>query len=146
MADKKNRTCIVCSEKYRYCPSCAEFAHLEPWHSIFHDDNCREIFNAVSAYLGKEKTKEETKIRLDKCNLSNKASFKKSILDAIEEVYTSEAIDSNVANTVNIEFIKTNNVVEEIDTNFDDVKTEEVNKPSKMTSKGRRKKNYEVIE
>lgn len=81
-----NRICIVCSKQYRYCSNCAEFAHLEQWHNIFHDDNCREIYNAVSSYIGNEKTKEETKERLNKCDLSNREHFKNNINKVIDEI------------------------------------------------------------
>lgn len=80
-----NRTCIVCGQSYKYCPNCAEFSNLEIWHNIFHDANCKEIYNAASMY-GKVPT-EETKKRLDKCDLSNKSNFHKNIVKVIDELY-----------------------------------------------------------
>ena len=101
---KLNRTCIVCGRKYEYCSSCKEHSMLEPWHSIFHDNNCREIFNAVSMY---EKDSDEViKSKLDKCDLSNKNNFHKNIINVIDKLYSSEK---------NIEIITEETVVEEID-------------------------------
>lgn len=106
MTDNKNKTCIVCSQKYRYCNSCVEFVNLEPWHSIFHDSNCREIFNAVSMYgkLSNENIKE----RLDKCDLSNKENFNKNILNVINELYKNNIEEK-------VEIISTENKKEESD-------------------------------
>ena len=84
---KNNRICIVCSTKYTYCPNCAEFDHLEKWHTIYHDENCKNIFEAASDYLAGYITKEEAKLKLDKCDLSNKANFHHKIVEAIDEVY-----------------------------------------------------------
>lgn len=84
--NKNNRTCIVCEQSYYFCPSCSG-QNIEPWRSIYHDENCRKIFKAVSAYVNNEKTKEETIERLEKYDLSNKDSFKKNIREAIDELY-----------------------------------------------------------
>lgn len=105
---KLNRTCIVCSQKYEFCNSCKDHATLEPWHSIFHDNNCREIFNAVSMY-GKD-SDDVVKAKLDKCNLFNKDNFHKNIVKVIDELYSSEKkVDSVEEDTV----VETIEVVEE---------------------------------
>ena len=89
-----NRTCIVCGKSYKYCSNCAEYSNLEIWHNIFHDANCKEIYNAVSMY-GKV-SKEETKARLDKCNLSNKSNFHKNIVKVIDEIYAVQEQTSTI--------------------------------------------------
>ena len=88
MANKLNRNCIVCAEKYSYCNSCKEHSNLEPWHSIFCSSNCREIFNVVSMY--EKISNDDIKARLDKCDLSNKQNFHKNIIKVIDTLYSSD--------------------------------------------------------
>lgn len=102
---KLNRTCIVCGRKYEYCSSCKDQAMLEPWHSIFHDNNCREIFNAVSMY-GKD-SNEDIKARLDKCDLSDKDNLHKNIVKVINELYSSKKNIEVVEEDLIVEAVKT---------------------------------------
>lgn len=83
---KKNRVCIVCGKEYEYCGNCSAHRNLETWHTIYHDSNCREVFNITSEYMTKMITKEEARKKYGKCDLSNKENFQKVILSAINEV------------------------------------------------------------
>lgn len=87
MAKKNNRKCICCSEEYRYCNSCAEDRMKEPWNSIYHNANCKDIFNIASDYLANAITKEEAKEKFDKCDLSYKDKLHHKIVDAINDAY-----------------------------------------------------------
>ena len=82
-----NRTCIVCGHKYSYCPSCAEDSNKPTWMTIFHDENCKNIFKATSDYLQNAMSKEDAKDILDKCDLSNKNSMHRTVIEAIDEIY-----------------------------------------------------------
>ena len=86
MAKKNNKVCICCSKEYSYCNRCKDFILYPTWMNIFHDKNCREIFNTASAYLACEITKEEAKARFDACDLSNINSLKSKIVETINEV------------------------------------------------------------
>ena len=160
MIERNNKTCIVCGKSYKYCGGCAEYAHLEPWHSIYCSDNCKEIFNAVSMY--DKVSKEETKEKLNKCDLSNKDNFHKNILKTINELYslagTVKPVEAVEIHTETVE--KTVEIVEsaedvqekivelvEASTVKEDVEdTIEEKNVIKSTSKNRkRKKDYEVI-
>ena len=44
---KNNRKCIVCGEKYYFCPTCQDGAVRASWYAIFHDQNCHDIYDAV---------------------------------------------------------------------------------------------------
>lgn len=90
MKTKNNKTCIVCGTKYTYCPTCAEFANVAIWHNIYHDENCKEIFAIAVDFNSGILDKNIAKERLDKCDLSNKKSFNKSILKAINEIDKTE--------------------------------------------------------
>lgn len=84
---KNNRKCILCGTEYKYCGNCAEDSRLEPWHTIYHDNNCRTIFNTATDYRAGLLTKEEAINIFDTCDLSNKENFKSSILQLLNELY-----------------------------------------------------------
>ena len=84
---KNNKKCIVCGKVYTFCNSCSAFDRYPRWMGIYHDENCKNVFEITSDYLSGDITKEEAKVRLDKCDLSNKQNFHKVILDAINQIY-----------------------------------------------------------
>lgn len=47
---RNNKKCILCGKVYSYCNSCSEFDHLPRWMECYCSENCKEIFNALSAY------------------------------------------------------------------------------------------------
>ena len=90
MTRKFNKTCIVCGEKYSYCNSCKEHTIYPTWMNIFHNENCKNVFNTASAYLAGTITKEEAKTRFDACDMSYKENLKSDIVNAINEACKSE--------------------------------------------------------
>ena len=87
MAQKNNRICIVCRKEYSYCGNCSEDRLKEPWHAIYHNANCKDIFNVASDYLAGLITKEEAREKFDDCDLSYKENLHHKILEAINTVY-----------------------------------------------------------
>lgn len=115
MTKKNNKKCIVCGTKYTYCPTCAEFANVEVWHNIYHDKNCKEIFEIATDFNAKALDKDVAKERLGKCDLSNKKSFHNSILKAINEI--NEIVDEVKVKDVivePVEFVEPVDVVKEV--------------------------------
>lgn len=102
---KNNRTCIVCGEKYTYCPTCSEYSKLKPWHSIYHNENCKELYTTASDYLANTITKEEASDKFNKCDLSYRSKLHKVIANTINEVL-SNVIETVVEETEDIEEVK----------------------------------------
>lgn len=67
---KNNRTCHVCGNSYRFCPSCAEFADWEYWHVMFHDQNCHDIWYTLGDFEDGKITKEEAIEKMKKLDTS----------------------------------------------------------------------------
>lgn len=86
MAKSYKRTCIVCRKDYNYCMHCDEFSHLPKWMMLFHDANCREIFNTISAYENTEISKETAKARLTACDFSRKANYSKAFSKKVDDI------------------------------------------------------------
>lgn len=80
------KTCIVCGKKYEYCNSCSSYRHVEAWHNIYHDENCRRIFNTAANYHAGMISADEAKDEFKKCDLSNKKTIKPSIAQLIDEL------------------------------------------------------------
>lgn len=87
---KNNKKCIVCGEVYTYCSGCSEFDKYPRWMSIYHEENCKNIFDITSKFLSSSITKEEAKEELCKCDLSNKKNFHKVILDTVNKIMASD--------------------------------------------------------
>lgn len=120
MVTKNNKQCVCCGQRYTYCSNCRDFDHLPAWMAIFHDVNCKEIFNTIASYNNKHITKEQAKDTLDKCDLSNKDMLKQSLQDKINEIYIIEKNekiqDFEIANgteQINIEELSNGDITED---------------------------------
>lgn len=100
MARKNNRKCICCSVEYRYCNTCNEDKMKPVWHTIYHNENCKDIFNTASDYLAGAITKEEARQKFDACDLSYKNKLHNKIVEAINAVYDVKVEIKNVVETV----------------------------------------------
>ena len=100
MAKKNNRKCICCSTEYRYCNSCSEDRTKPVWYTIYHNENCKDIFNTASDYLAGAITKEEARQKFDACDLSYKNKLHNKIVEAINAVYGEKVEAQNVVETV----------------------------------------------
>jgi predicted transcriptional regulator len=85
-----NKKCIVCGVRYTFCTSCSEFDKEPRWRAIYHDANCKKIFETATDYLAGQLTKEQAKESFDQCDLSNKDNFNATIIKAIDKVYEVE--------------------------------------------------------
>lgn len=95
MAKKNNRKCIVCGQEYYYCShNCIDSINKPSWYTIFHDENCHDIYGAVANILPQQ-GKEAAKEALDRCDLSNKENFHPNIIKSINEIY--DIVEETVA-------------------------------------------------
>lgn len=93
MAKKIMKTCIVCGKEYEYCNGCSSYNNMEAWHSIYHDENCRKIFNTAANYHAGLISKEEAIEEFRKCDLTDKSNFKSSIRVLIDELLSAEIVN-----------------------------------------------------
>jgi len=63
------RECLLCRKKYEYC-YCNMNSPEDKWKMLFHDNNCRTIYNTLQKYSTKEITVKEAIAILDKCDLT----------------------------------------------------------------------------
>lgn len=87
MGETKQRTCFCCGKAYHYCPHCDVDRDKPSWYFIFDSDNCRKVFDACQRYSTGECNAEQTRQKLDKCDLTNKSDFLPDVLGVIEKVF-----------------------------------------------------------
>ena len=85
-----NRVCKTCGKKYFYCSNCDKKNNSPEWMLMWHDENCKNIFEAVSLYIQKKISKEDANKRLQKCDLKVLYSFPDKIRGIIEEIIAEE--------------------------------------------------------
>lgn len=81
-----NRICVVCSTNYTYCSGCHEYIKHPRWMTIYHNENCKDVFNITSDYLAGKLDKNAAKEMLDKCDLSYKDKLHHAIVKAIDDI------------------------------------------------------------
>lgn len=87
---KLNRVCCTCGQKYSYCTDCYEDRYLETWHIMFHDENCKKIFNIINKHFYKHITTEEAIKMLKACDLSNLSDLNDDIQRDIKNIMSQE--------------------------------------------------------
>lgn len=65
-----NRECIVCGEKYFYCFNQTCYENQPGYMAIFHDENCRDIFNTLNMKYFEHITEKAAIKALKKCDLT----------------------------------------------------------------------------
>lgn len=90
-----NRVCLVCGKAYEYCGSC-NGKKLPTWMNLFHDENCRQIFHAVSDYSQNVITKDDGRDKLSGCDLS--IEMKDNIKKIVDKIMFVEVSTPSVEN------------------------------------------------
>lgn len=95
---KNNRTCCVCGKEYSYCPTCTKDLDRPEWMIVYCSENCKKVYEACAAFSMKQIDKKEAKIRLSKCDLSNKGHFSKVTQKIVSEIMAEEPKANPVPN------------------------------------------------
>ena len=126
MARKNNRTCIVCGKVYTYCNHCAEDSLLPVWYAIYHNENCRNLFNIAAEYLSGETTKEEAKEKFDACDLTYKENLNHHIIKAINEVCEEKKVEKPIKIKPRTKKVVVEEKVENVESSDDKKMSEDV--------------------
>ena len=84
---RANRKCIVCGTEYEFCDSCGTSAAQrdDMWKALYHDMNCKHIYEALSAYMVGTRTNEEVIKMLSACNFDG-IHLKPTMQKAYDEI------------------------------------------------------------
>lgn len=81
------RTCKVCGNQYKYCPTCAKYAKLPNWMWKCDTEECNDLFDAISAYKMGIAGKEEIKLVIDIYGITDYSKFTESIQKTLKELF-----------------------------------------------------------
>ena len=90
MLKRNNKTCLCCGEKYTFCTSCDQYDFEPRWKAIFHNKNCKDIFNILTEYNAGNIDRATAVDSLKQCDLSAKDSFVENIKQEINELFESK--------------------------------------------------------
>ncbi len=80
MAKSNTRVCLTCGCHYKYCAHrCGEDEKKPLWHTLFHNQNCHDIWYVLSDYESGKLSKEEALNQIKKLDVSvvtNKEALK----------------------------------------------------------------------
>ena len=112
---RRQRECYLCGSKYQYCPTCSQDRTKPSWMSEFHSENCKDIFDICTRFNMQMLTKDEATSAIEKCDLSNKLNFRKSVQNTL---YNLLKVDDIV--------LEENNFVVELDAKIQEIHEDKV--------------------
>lgn len=89
------RICKVCQKSYDFCPVCDDKPY---WTIMFHDENCKQIFDILQKHFLKEYSDRVAVIKLKKCDLSQINSFDSAIQKQINDLLAKQVKKTIVNN------------------------------------------------
>ena len=127
----KERTCMICGYKYKFCHHCREYQGQPGWKYLYHDEKCKQIGDIWYAYRGDEISKGDARKALSKLTPNIDAALKYTGTIASNEIRAIFDIDDTTKDGVSIE----NNIVEENKPEVQEKAQEVVQQPKKRSSK-----------
>ena len=97
-----DRICIICGTKYKYGGNCSDNAvKHETWRNIYCSENCRKIFDVLSAQANGHISDKDAYNEISKLDIKNLESFRDDIKDQIKRItpVTSYSSASDVEET-----------------------------------------------
>ena len=89
---RRNRECYLCGKDYQYCSTCSQDKMKPAWMSEFHNENCKNIFDICTRFNMSMMSKNDAKVALEKCDLSNKENFKSYVKRDLENIFAEDPI------------------------------------------------------
>lgn len=90
-----NRTCLLCGTGYEYCPTCAADKKKPSWMSAFDKEDCKIVFETLSAYGMNKISISEARKSIKNID-TNTMNLKDTQKDVIKEILGNKAVTVNV--------------------------------------------------
>ncbi len=81
-----NASCPICGTRYHVCMDCHKTRTFTPWKSLTDSINCYKIFMILNDHANKNSDSDNTKAKLQRCDLSHMASFEPGIQTMIRKI------------------------------------------------------------
>ena len=139
---RDNKTCLVCSGSYRYCPDCQEYAHLPTFMTTFCSEKCKDLMMIAGDFKAGSLAKEKAVEQLKKIDVTEiKPNYSNGIQKALKEIFGGSKLKEIVKEAK--EEVK--DEVKAEDTTVEEVKTEvqtEDTKDNKGKSESKNKNTF----
>ena len=83
---KKIRKCYTCGAEYDYCPGCANSSGGPEWKLLWDKEECKDIFEALSAYNLDLATADDVADVLDAYEVKSYDGFKDNIKAELQKI------------------------------------------------------------
>lgn len=87
-----NRICKTCGKEYFFCSHCEKSLNSPQWMLMWHDENCKTVYEIASDYAQGRISKKDAKERLAKCDLKVLYTFNENIRNILEDIMTEEKV------------------------------------------------------
>lgn len=115
-----NKKCMVCGKAYKYCNTCPSDLNSPSWKMLFDKENCKNIYNILSARTANKLTDQEAVNQLNQCNLSEKDNYNEKIIAYINRLLDSVKEEKIVESEKNIETATEDNTFTDDNVNIND--------------------------
>lgn len=82
----QTRTCILCKNKYSYCPTCSRDKDKPTWYSILCSENCKNVNDIISAFYANKISIKDAKSALEKIDVASMNIMEEENKKAIEMI------------------------------------------------------------
>lgn len=87
-----NRICKTCGKEYFFCSHCDKSLNSPQWMLMWHDENCKKVFEIAGDYAQGRMIKQEAKSELAKCDLKKYYTFKESVRKILDDIMAEEKV------------------------------------------------------
>lgn len=87
-----NRICKTCGKEYFFCSHCEKSLNSPQWMLMWHDENCKSVYEIASDYAQGRISKKDAKERLAKCDLKVLYTFNENIRNILEDIMAEEKV------------------------------------------------------
>ena len=87
---RRDRKCICCQSKYKYCPTCSDDKMKPTWMTEFCSEACKELWTTATKYNMEMLTKPEAKTVIEKLELKEKSEYVECVQKDLENILGEE--------------------------------------------------------
>lgn len=89
---RRDRQCLCCGEKYKYCPTCSADRTKPTWMTEFCSEPCKELFATATKYNMQMLTKSEAQEIVKGLELKEKSEYMEFIQKDLENILGEEPV------------------------------------------------------
>ena len=89
---RRDRKCICCQSKYKYCPTCSDDKMKPTWMTEFCGETCKELWTTATKYNMNMLTKPEAKAAIEALELKERSAYVECVQRDLENILAEEPV------------------------------------------------------